>query len=282
MIVTRFAPSPTGYLHLGHAFSALTALEAARGGRFLLRIEDLDLARSREEFVTGIFDDLHWLGLRWEQPVLRQSTRFAAYGAALDRLRELDLLYPCFCTRADIAAEIARASEAPHGPDGALYPGTCRELGEARRETLMNAATPYALRLDSRKAAALVPQLTFIESALETNKPDNQIMVDPLLFGDAVLARKDVPASYHLAVVVDDAEQGVTLVTRGRDLLPAVHIQRVLQELLGLPAPLYAHHRLILDESGKKLSKRDGATSLCTLRAQGITADAVRARIFTH
>jgi glutamyl-Q tRNA(Asp) synthetase len=282
MIVTRFAPSPTGYLHLGHAFSALTALEAARGGRFLLRIEDLDLARNREEFVTGIFDDLHWLGLHWEQPVLRQSTRFAAYGAALDRLRELDLLYPCFCTRADIAAEIARASEAPHGPDGALYPGTCRELGEARRETLMNAATPYALRLDSRKAAALMPQLTFIESALETNKPDNQIVVDPLLFGDAVLARKDVPASYHLAVVVDDAEQGVTLVTRGRDLLPAAHIQRVLQELLGLPAPLYAHHRLMLDESGKKLSKRDGATSLCTLREQGITADAVRARIFTH
>jgi glutamyl-Q tRNA(Asp) synthetase len=274
MIVTRFAPSPTGYLHLGHAFSAFTAFEATRGGRFLLRIEDLDLSRSREEFVTAIFEDLRWLGLRWEKPVPRQSTRFPAYREALDRLKELGLLYPCFCTRADIA----RAVEAPHGPDGALYPGTCRELDATRRETLVNVGTPYALRLDSCTAAARLPQLTFLESPLETNTPDIQITVDPLLFGDVVVARKDVPASYHLAVVIDDAEQGVTLVTRGRDLLPAVHIQRVLQELLGLPAPRYAHHRLILDEAGKKLSKRDGAESLCALRTLGITPEEIRER----
>jgi len=277
MIATRFAPSPTGYLHLGHAFSALAAFGAAGGGRFLLRIEDIDQERCREKFVTAIFDDLHWLGLRWEEPVLRQSTRFAAYRAALDRLEEIGLLYPCFCTRADIAAEIARASEAPHGPDGALYPGICRKLGAERRKALLNAGTPHALRLDSRKAAARLPQLTFTETALETNIPDYQIPVHPLLFGDVVLARKDVPASYHLAVVVDDAEQDVTLVTRGRDLLPAAHIQRVLQELLALPAPRYSHHRLILDDSGKKLSKRDGAMSLRALRARGVAPQEIRA-----
>jgi glutamyl-Q tRNA(Asp) synthetase len=280
MIVTRFAPSPTGYLHLGHAFSALTAFDAAGDGRFLVRIEDLDGGRSRDEFVDAIFEDLHWLELRWEEPVLRQSTRFAVYRAALDRLGELGLLYPCFCTRADIAAEIARAGEAPHGPDGALYPGICRTLDAAESEAMLNSGAPYALRLDSRKAAARLPQLTFTEAPLETNRPANQIVVNPLLFGDVVLARKDVPASYHLAVVVDDAEQGVTLVTRGRDLLPAAHIQRVLQELLTLPAPIYAHHHLIMDDCGRKLSKRDGATYLRTLRAQGVTPDEIRARFF--
>jgi glutamyl-Q tRNA(Asp) synthetase len=279
MIVTRFAPSPTGYLHLGHAFSAIAASDAAQGGRFLLRIEDIDLGRSRGEFVDAIFEDLRWLGLSWEEPVLRQSTRFDAYRAALDRLDEQGMLYPCFCTRAEIAAEIVRAAEAPHGPDGALYPGTCRDLSAGRRRALINAQAPYALRFDSRRAARRLPQLTFAEAALETNAPDDQIMVNPLLFGDAVLARKDVPASYHLAVVIDDAEQGITLVTRGRDLLPACHLQRVLQELLGLPAPRYAHHPLILDESGRKLSKRDGSTSLCALRAQGVTVEEIRARV---
>ncbi len=280
MIVTRFAPSPTGYLHLGHAFSAMTAFEAARDGRFILRIEDLDGGRSREEFVQAIFEDLHWLGIRWEEPVLRQSMRFDAYRAALDRLDEQGLLYPCFCTRADIAAEIARAAEAPHGPDGALYPGTCKALGAARRRQLLNLGMAYALRLDSRKAAARLPQLTFTETALETNIADNHVGVDPLLFGDVVLARKDVPASYHLAVVIDDAEQNMTLVTRGRDLLAATHVQRVLQELLALPAPRYGHHRLITDKSGQKLSKRDGATSLRTLRMGGITREEIRARFF--
>ena len=279
MIVTRFAPSPTGYLHLGHAFSALIASDAGRAGRFLLRIEDIDRGRSREEFVEAIFEDLGWLGLRWEEPVLRQSARFPAYRKALDLLEEQGVLYPCFCTRADIAAEIARSAEAPHGPDGALYPGTCRTLSAAERRARIESGTPYALRLDSRKAAARLPQLTFVEATLETETTGNQVTVDPLLFGDVVLARKDVPASYHLAVVVDDAEQGVTLVTRGRDLLRAAHIQRVLQELLRLPAPRYAHHRLILDENGRKLSKRDGATSLRMLRLNGTTAEKLRRHI---
>jgi glutamyl-Q tRNA(Asp) synthetase len=280
MIVTRFAPSPTGYLHLGHAFSALTAFDAARDGRFLLRIEDLDQGRSREEFAAAIFEDLRWLGLRWEVPVLRQSTRFDAYRAALDRLQEQDLLYPCFCTRADIAAEIAGAGEAPHGPDGALYPGICRGLSATRRRELLDSGAQHALRLDSRKAAARLPQLIFREATLETNTPDNHVAVDPLLFGDVVLARKDVPSSYHLAVVINDGEQGVTHVTRGRDLLPATHIQRVLQALLGLPAPRYAHHRLITDASGRKLSKRDGATSLRTLRANGASPEIIRRDYF--
>jgi glutamyl-Q tRNA(Asp) synthetase len=280
MIVTRFAPSPTGYLHLGHAFSALSAFAAARDGCFLLRIEDIDQGRSREEFVEAIFDDLRWLGLHWNEPVLRQSARFDAYRAALDCLDEQGLLYPCFCTRADIAAEVARSVEAPHGPDGALYPGTCRKLSAVRRRELLNADAPHALRLDSRRAAARLPQLTLAEAALETNLPDNQIIVDPLLFGDVVLARKDVPASYHLAVVIDDAGQGVTLVTRGRDLLAAAHVQRVLQELLTLPAPRYAHHRLIVDGSGQKLSKRRGATSLRTLRARGVSPEEIHARLF--
>jgi glutamyl-Q tRNA(Asp) synthetase len=280
MIVTRFAPSPTGYLHLGHAFSALTAFEAARDGRFLLRIEDLDQGRSREEFVDAIFDDLHWLGLHWEEPVLRQSTRFPAYRAALQRLEAQDLLYPCFCTRAEIAAEVARATEAPHGPDGALYPGTCRELGVSDRQALLSSGALHAWRLDARKAAMRLPKLVFVDPTIETNSKNNQVEVNPLLFGDIVLARKDVPSSYHLAVVVDDAEQGVTLVTRGRDLLPATHIQRVLQTLLGLPAPHYAHHRLITDASGRKLSKRDGATSLHALRAKGASPEDMRRDYF--
>jgi glutamyl-Q tRNA(Asp) synthetase len=280
MIVTRFAPSPTGYLHLGHAFSALTAFKAAQDGRFLLRIEDLDQGRSREEFVDAIFDDLRWLGLHWEEPVLRQSARFPAYRAALRRLEAQDLLYPCFCTRADIAAEVARATEAPHGPDGALYPGTCRELGVSDRQALLGSGARHAWRLDARKAALRLPTIFFTDSIIETNSKNNQVEVNPLLFGDVVLARKDVPSSYHLAVVVDDAEQGVTHVTRGRDLLPATHIQRVLQTLLGLPAPHYAHHRLITDASGRKLSKRDGATSLRTLRATGVSPEDMRRDYF--
>jgi glutamyl-Q tRNA(Asp) synthetase len=280
MIVTRFAPSPTGYLHLGHAFSALTAFEAAGDGRFLLRIEDLDHGRSRGEFVDAIVDDLRWLGLRWEEPVLRQSTRLPAYRAALQRLEAQDLLYPCFCTRAEIAAEVARATEAPHGPDGVLYPGTCRELGASRRQVLLGSGAPHAWRLDARKAAMRLPRLIFSESAIESNSKNDQFVVEPLLFGDVVLARKDVPSSYHLAVVIDDAEQGVTHVTRGRDLLPATHIQRVLQSLLGLPTPHYAHHRLITDASGRKLSKRDGATSLRTLRASGASPEIIRRDYF--
>ena len=260
MIVTRFAPSPTGYLHLGHAFAALTAARA--GQRFLLRIEDLDKDRSREEFVTAIFEDLAWLGLVWEEPVLRQSTRSGAYGDALTRLAPFT--YPCFCTRKEIAEEIVRAGEAPHGPDGPLYPGTCRRLSGEERDARIARGESFALRLDAAKAAAAAGALTFVEHG--HNHP-----VDPLLFGDVVLARKDLPAAYHLAVVVDDAYQGVTLVTRGEDLLPATHVQRLLQALLGYPAPAYAHHRLILDKDGRKFSKRDHAITLRALRAQSLT-----------
>lgn len=258
MIVTRFAPSPTGLLHLGHAYAALTA--AAAGTRFLLRIEDIDQGRARPEFVEAILRDMAWLGLTWEEPVLRQSARMAAYRAALDRLTAQGLVYPCFCTRADIA----RADQAPHGPDGPLYPGTCRPVALAERRDRMEHGDAYALRLDAAKAAALVGRLTFVEQGhVQT--------ADPLRFGDAVIARKDMPTSYHLAVVVDDAHQGVTLVTRGEDLLPACHIQRLLQALLDLPEPAYAHHRLILDAQGKKFSKRDNAVTLQALREQGAT-----------
>ena len=274
MIVTRFAPSPTGLLHLGHAFAALTAAEA--GNRFQLRIEDIDTARAREEFVIAIFEDLTWLGLRWEEPVLRQSTRFEAYRAALARLEADGLLYPCFCTRKEIAEEIARASEAPHGPEGPLYPGTCRHLSTTERARKLASGASYALRLDAAKAADLAGELEFLEQGAGPNGEHGIIAVKPMLFGDVVLARKDTPSSYHLAVVVDDAFQGVTLVTRGNDLFAAAHVQRLLQALLALPAPAYAHHRLILDGQGRKFSKRDKAVTLRDLRAQGETPASIR------
>jgi glutamyl-Q tRNA(Asp) synthetase len=269
MIVTRFAPSPTGYLHLGHAFAAMTARDAAAEGRFLLRIEDIDTTRCREAFVTGILEDLDWLGLGWEAPVLRQSTRFEAYRTAVDRLREWGLLYPCFCTRAEILAEIARAGEAPHGPEGVLYPGTCRTRTTAERRALTASGAPYALRLDCAEAAKQVSPLSFEERGAGPGGENGVIAVDPFLFGDIVLARKETPASYHLAVVIDDAYQNVTLVTRGNDLFAATHVQCLLQELLGFPAPRYAHHRLVLDENGRKFSKRDASVTLRTLRARG-------------
>ena len=274
MIVTRFAPSPTGLLHLGHAFAAITA--AGTGERFLLRIEDIDTGRCRPEFEAAIFEELHWLGLRWEEPVLRQSSRFAAYREALAGLDTQGLLYPCFCTRKDIADEIARAIEAPHsiylGPEGPHYPGTCRNLSTEIRKSRIEAGEQYALRLDAAEAAKRTGPLTFTEHSTLVN-------VDPLLSGDVVLARKDTPACYHLAVVVDDAFQGITLVTRGEDLLPATHIQRVLQALLNLPQPAYAHHKLILDEHGKKFSKRDRSVTLRALRESGATPEDIRARL---
>lgn len=270
MTVTRFAPSPTGYLHLGHAFAALTAAKA--GARFLVRIEDLDQGRAREEFVSGIFEDLRWLGLNWEEPVLRQSSRMEAYRGALSRLQKEELLYPCFCSRADITEEIARAIEAPHGPDGPHYPGTCRHLDSKERSRHIASGMPYNLRLDVAKAAKRTGPLTFREKGA-------LVAVNPLLFGDPVLARKDVPASYHLAVVVDDAFQNVDLVTRGEDLGPAAHVQRLLQALLGLPEPAYAHHRLILDDQGRKFSKRDQAVTLRQMRAEGAKAADIQARL---
>lgn len=267
MIVTRFAPSPTGLLHLGHAYAALMAAHA--GERFLLRIEDIDATRCRAEFEGAIHEDLAWLGLRWETPVLRQSTRFSAYRAALDTLAAQGLVYPCFCTRVEIASEIARAAEAPHGPGGAHYPGTCRTLSQAERAARIAAGDPYALRLDVAKAAAGAGDLSFLEHGEE-------VPADPRNLGDIVLARKEIPASYHLAVVVDDAHQGVTLVTRGEDLLAATPVQRLLQTLLALPAPAYAHHGLILDKAGRKFSKRDNAVTLRHLREHDATPQQVR------
>jgi glutamyl-Q tRNA(Asp) synthetase len=256
-------------LHLGHAYAAWIAQEA--GDAFLLRLEDLDSGRARAEFVEAIFRDLKWLGLSWDEPVLRQSRRGDAYAAALARLGEMGLTYPCFCTRKDIADEIARAGEAQHGPDGPLYPGTCRHLNHESLDR------PHVLRLDAARAASLVGPLSFTEHG-------KSHAVDPLRFGDIVLARKGFkeegwPAAYHLAVVVDDAFQNVTLVTRGLDLLPATHVQRLLQALLSLPEPAYAHHRLILDEAGKKFSKRDHAVTLASLRESGATPSDIRARL---
>jgi len=279
MFVTRFAPSPTGYLHLGHAFAALTASEAAQGGAFLLRIEDLDATRCRENFAGAILDDLRWLGLRWQEPVLRQSARSSAYAAALEQLDRLGVIYPCFCTRSDVAAEIARSAEAPHGPDGPVYPGTCRRLTSRERLSRKESGVAFALRLDSANAAARVGKIQILEASGFPYRTYASIPVDPLLFGDIVLARKDTPASYHLAVVIDDAAQGVTLVTRGLDLLPSTHVQRVLQELLGCPAPKYAHHRLVIGKDGRKLSKREDAQSLRALRLAGMAPAEVLAML---
>lgn len=279
MIVTRFAPSPTGLLHLGHAYAAITAHES--GDDFLLRIEDIDKGRSRDAFILAIFYDLKWLGLSWDEPTMRQSTRMGAYAEALVNLKARGLVYPCFCTRAEIATEIARAGEAQHfdnlgpsgpGPDGPLYPGTCRNLSRDEGMARIAAGEGHALRLDVARAAALVGPLSFLERGLRH-------AVDPMRFGDIVIARKDMPTSYHLAVVVDDAHQQVSLVTRGEDLLPATHIQRLLQALLKLPEPGYAHHPLVLDETGRKFSKRDGAVSLESLREAGATPADIRARI---
>jgi len=266
-ITTRFAPSPTGLLHLGHAASACFAAEQARGGRFLLRIEDIDQGRCREEFVAALFEDLAWLGLTWEPAVRRQSLHFADYGGALDRLAAQDLLYPCFCTRADIKT----MAGAPHGPDGPIYPGTCRSLSEGARAERRAAGTPFALRLKMDQAMRIAGPLTWEDAAAGVQK------ARPDLFGDVVLARKDTPASYHLAVTWDDALQGVTLVTRGVDLFPASHLHRLLQALLGLPVPRWHHHPLLTGSDGKRLAKRDGAPSIRSLREKGQSPADIRA-----
>ena len=274
--VTRFAPSPTGLLHLGHAHAALFAAEQAKrtGGRFLLRIEDIDQGRCRPEFEDAIFEDLAWLGLNWETPVRRQSDFMADYEAALDRLNRLGVLYPCFCTRKDIAAEIESAQGAPHlihnGPDGPLYPGTCRRLSASEREAKAEAGVPFALRLDMTRACEIAGALTWHD----LDAGDTQ--ATPQLFGDVVLARKDTPTSYHLSVTLDDHIQGVTLVTRGEDLLAATHIHRLLQRLLDLDVPQWCHHGLLRGADGKRLAKRDKAQTLRALRESGIDADAVR------
>lgn len=259
MIVTRFAPSPTGRLHLGHAYSAALGHAEARnsGGRFLLRIEDLDPGRSRPEFVEMIFEDLRWLGLGWDGEPLVQSQRTALYADALGRLRQQGLVYPCFCTRADIAASLT----APHGDAGSSYPGTCRGLPDdpERRATM-----PHCWRLDSAKAIAAVGLQAWQEQdGTRFTSRESDI-------GDAILARKDAPASYHLACVVDDADSGVNLVVRGVDLRPSTPIQRLLQSLLGLPEPRYLHHPLVTHEDGRRLAKRDLAPTLGAMRDAGI------------
>jgi glutamyl-Q tRNA(Asp) synthetase len=273
MIVTRFAPSPTGYLHLGHAHAALTGWTAAQraGGRFLLRIEDIDAGRCRPEFTEAIFEDLAWLGLQWETPVRRQSEHTADYAAALAQLEARGVLYPCFCTRKDIAAEIAAAGQAPHGPEGPLYPGTCRGLDMAQRAKRIARGQPYALRLDVARAAVLAGPLDW------TDAHSGRVAAQPELLGDVVLARKDAGTSYHLAVTVDDALQGVTLVTRGEDLFTATHVHRLLQALLDLPTPGYLHHGLLRNEAGERLAKRDAAIALRALRDAGRTPAEVRA-----
>ena len=268
--VTRFAPSPTGLLHLGHAHAALSARRA--GDRCLLRIEDIDATRCRPEFSAAILDDLAWLGLAWDGPVRIQSQHMAEYRSALDRLAARGLLYPCFCTRAEIAREVAAAGQAPHGPDGPLYPGTCRRLAPKARAARIARGGPFALRLDMAAALAEAPADLSYEEAGE-----GRLRCDPAQFGDAVLARKEIPASYHLCVTHDDARQGVTLVTRGEDLRPATHLHRLLQALLGWPEPRYAHHRLLTDADGRRLAKRDGAPSLRSLREAGRSAAEVRA-----
>lgn len=279
--VERFAPSPTGLLHLGHAFSAITAHDAAMaaGGRFLVRIEDIDTTRCRPAFEAALLDDLRWLGLRWDEPVLRQSDRRAAHAAALDALATRGLLYPCTCTRRDIA--LAAPQEGASGPDGPVYPGTCR--GRAFDGL---PATPHALRLDMGRAidalggARGIARLGFTEigagPAGETGRfaLDAEALQDRV--GDVALGRKDIGVSYHLAVVVDDAFQGVTHVTRGCDLFAAVPLHRLLQALLGLPEPIWRHHRLIRDETGRRLAKRDDARSLALLRAEGADPDHIR------
>lgn len=270
--VTRFAPSPTGFLHLGHAHAAITAWRAAReaGGRFLLRIEDIDPTRCRPDFTDAILEDLAWLGLDWDGEVRVQSRHLAEYRGVLEALAARGLLYPCFCTRADIAREIAASAAAPHGPDGPLYPGTCRRLSGAELAARIAAGEPHALRLDMEAALAALP------APLSFREHGSPRRCDPARFGDAVLARKDIPASYHLCVTHDDALQGVTLVTRGADLLPATDLHRLLQALMGWPAPDYAHHPLLTDATGKRLAKRDRAATLRDLRAAGASPAEVR------
>lgn len=268
MIVSRFAPSPTGRLHLGHAASALRAHDLARraGGRFLIRIEDIDSSRSREGHVAAILDDLAWLGLAWDGAVVRQSRRLALYAAALDRLKERALVYPCFCTRAEIAA----SAGAPHGDAAPAYPGTCRILDEAERVTRM-AAEPHCWRLHMTRAlaaAARPPQGG--EGVLAWHDATaGWVSADPSSQGDVVVARKDTPVSYHLAVTIDDAAQGVTDIVRGVDLFAATHIHRLLQALLALPTPRYHHHPLLLGGDGRRLAKRAGSPSLADLRGAG-------------
>jgi len=281
--ITRFAPSPTGLLHLGHAVAALVAQDTAAqsGGQFLLRIDDVDASRCRAEFETAIYEDLRWLGLIWQPPVRRQSDHLREYQAALDQLRGMELVYPCFCTRKEILREAANAQDAPHGDEGPRYPGLCRSLSQSERRARLQAGAAIALRLDCAKAMAKVgDQLDFYEHGSGPEGQTGLIQTHPDRLGDIVLARtgKDgvENCSYHLSVCADDAAQQIGCVTRGWDLFSATHIQRLLQALLGLPVPEYRHHALAVDAAGKRLAKRHDALSLRQLREQGMTPAQVR------
>ncbi len=271
-MTTRFAPSPTGYLHLGHARAAMIAWQHARrgNGRFLLRMEDIDPTRCRPEFTAAILQDLAWLGIDWDFGVWHQSDHLPEYRQVLDDLMARGLVYPCFCSRAEIRREIALSGAAPHAPDGnAIYPGTCRRLPATARAKRLTNGVAHAWRLDTERAVASVPKLHFREHGAP-------VACRPESFGDVVLARNDAPASYHLCVTHDDAIQGVTLVTRGEDLLPATAIHRLIQALMGWPAPDYEHFSLLLDAAGRRLSKRDNAVTLRDMREAGLSPRDVR------
>jgi glutamyl-Q tRNA(Asp) synthetase len=280
--VFRFAPSPNGYLHLGHAFSALLNFDLARqtGGRFLLRIEDIDLTRSKPEFEAAIHEDLAWLGIAWEQPVRRQAEHLADYREALGKLSAQGLIYPSFETRAEIAKLVAQREASgpwPRDPDDApLYPGTAKSLSSDERARSLESDAPYALRLDMAAACARAGNLGWSEHGEGPDGEAGAVAARPEAWGDVILARKETPTSYHLSVVVDDALQGVTQVVRGQDLFWSTSVHRLLQQLLGLPQPAYRHHRLILDAAGRKLSKSTEATGLRELRAGGATPADIR------
>jgi len=281
-LATRFAPSPNGYLHPGHAFSALTAWNwaQANNARFVVRVEDTDRTRARAEFEQSQLEDLAWLGLTWEQPVRRQSEHMTDYQRGLDRLTELGVIYPCFCTRKDIAD----APIAPHGPDGMIYPGTCRHLSQDVRDTKKAEGKAFALRLDTARALEIAERLTgnrltFTEHGTGPNGETGRLPADPSAIGDAVIARKDGVIAYHLAVVMDDAAQGITHVIRGQDLFFATPFHRLLQVLLDLSEPAYIHHRLILDETGERMAKRRGSRTLRDLRADGMTVEDIKAMV---
>lgn len=270
-VITRFAPSPSGPLHVGHLLAALQArrLADANGGRCFLRVEDIDQRAQQPEFLELMYEDLRWLGLHFDGEVMVQTQRFSVYEAALERLRRLGVLYPCFCTRSEIKAQLVEIGRAPHATLGYLYPGTCRRLSQDEVAARLAAGQPHCWRLDMQRVQDLIGCPTWHDMHRGTQR------CVPSAYGDVVLARKDFPASYHLAVVVDDAAQGVTHVTRGADLFDATHIHRALQGVLGLPVPVYCHHALLRDNAGKRLAKRDGARSLASLREAGFSPQQV-------
>lgn len=274
-MITRFAPSPTGLLHLGHAYAAVFAYDLVmeNGGRLLLRFEDIDSTRVKDQFYLAIEQDLAWLGIKWDGVPIRQSDRLPVYLEALEKLRGLDVIYPCFCTRREIINEIASIGNAPHGSEEVVYPGTCRGLSHAEWDERIGAGEEHCWRLNACAAAKLTGPLTFLDEI------KGAIDVNPFLLGDVVLARKDIATSYHLAVVIDDGFQEITDVTRGEDLLASTHVHRPLQKLLDLCAPIYHHHRLILDRDGKRLAKRDDSMTLRALREQGKSPEEVLAML---